>query len=195
MTTSSDNLTALLDQMSDAGEGDQHKVTVGELIDQFGSQGTGVVIVLLSLVALGPTGAIPGASVVSGFLIIVFSVHLLVGGGKPWIPKRIEEARIPRDKVEKTAGMFKLPAKYIDYLVTSRMEALFKMPLSLIPPVLLIVLALTYFPLALVPFGVALPSSATAMIALGMCFRDGLFLLAGYAVALAVPVVAMVAIG
>lgn len=41
------------------------------------------------------------------------------------------------------------------------------------------------FPLVLVPFGVALPAAALALLSIGLTLKDGYFVLGGYAVGLA----------
>jgi hypothetical protein len=43
-----------------------------------------------------------------------------------------------------------------------------------------IALAALMFPLALVPFGVALPAAALTALSIGLMLKDGYFLLAGY---------------
>ncbi|TWT59156.1 Exopolysaccharide synthesis, ExoD [Thalassoglobus neptunius] len=50
---------------------------------------------------------------------------------------------------------------------------------------LMILLGLSYFPLALVPFGVFFPALANTLLSLGITARDGALIIAGMSVSIA----------
>ncbi|HRX82126.1 MAG TPA: exopolysaccharide biosynthesis protein, partial [Pirellulaceae bacterium] len=62
-----------------------------------------------------------------------------------------------------------------------RLSVLTKGPALIGIGVISILLAITFFPLALVPFGVFVPGLAITLLALGVTARDGLLVLLGYA--------------
>ncbi|HCS52430.1 exopolysaccharide biosynthesis protein [Rubinisphaera sp.] len=170
-------LTDLLDDVEEGTNGDQ--ITIGEMLDTIDTRSFGPILLLPAAIALSPIGAIPGMSIVTGTIIILFAGQLLLGRRHPWLPGFIESVEFPRKKLKKTSKEMRPWAKYVDSALHKRLTFLTQRPFDSIVAGICIVLSLLFYPLALVPWGVALPSGAIVLFSLGLTSRDGLFVLVG----------------
>lgn len=178
-----DGLPGILDRLVEKSNGDT--ATVGSLVKAFGTRSFGPMLLIPAIIAVAPTGAIPGMSIVTGSIILVISLQMLVGRDHIWLPDRALSFEVPRDKLKSAVEVAKPWAHRVNALVKERLSVLSSWPFDLAVPIVCAGLALSMFPLALVPFAVAIPGTAVAVLAIGLTFRDGVFLAIGYALALA----------
>ncbi len=171
------NLEDLLDCMLEETDGD--KITLNDLMSTVESRSFGPLLLLPSFVALSPLGAIPGMSVITGTMIILIAAQLLLNRDHPWLPSKLMSISFDREKLDNGTSKVRPWAKWIDKWLAKRWTILTKAPFSQIVAAMAIVLALTFYPLALVPWGVAIPSGAIVLFSLGLTSRDGLFVLTG----------------
>ncbi len=167
----------MLEQIREATSGDS--VSFGEFIDALGQRAYGPMMLVPAIIAVAPTGAIPGMSVVTGTLIFLLAAQLLIGRASPWLPGSLLRFSFSRNKlvaaIERTQGFIAL----VDRLLSPRLTFLVGFPVNRLAALACIVLALTMFPLALLPFAVAIPGTTIAIIALGLTARDGAVVLLG----------------
>lgn len=177
-SSQADDLHSVLKEAKSAVDGDT--VTVGEIMDSISKRGFGPLLLVPALISISPVGTIPGMSVVTGSLIALVAVHMLLGQQHPWIPQRLEEFEFSREKYE--SGIEKaLPwAKWAGKWVRERWGLMVEQPLYYVTPAVMFLLALTYYPLALVPMGVLLPGLANTMFAIGLTARDGVLIVFGH---------------
>jgi hypothetical protein len=170
-------LATVLEQIREATSGDS--VSFGEFIDALGQRAYGPMMLVPAIIAVAPTGAIPGMSVVTGTLIFLLAAQLLIGRASPWLPGSLLRFSFSRNKlvaaIERTQGFIAL----VDRLLSPRLTFLVGFPVNRLAALACIVLALTMFPLALLPFAVAIPGTTIAIIALGLTARDGAVVLLG----------------
>jgi hypothetical protein len=171
-------LTDLLDEMVEGTEGD--KVSLGELLDAVESRSFGPLLLVPALIAASPIGAVPGMSIITGSIIILSAGQLLAGSSHPWIPQRLRNFAFKRERLTKTRKKLGPWLKWLEKPIHERLTTFVKPPAEQIIAVICIVLALLFFPLALVPFGVFLPSTAISFFALGLSARDGLLTLIAF---------------
>ncbi|MCR9294732.1 MAG: exopolysaccharide biosynthesis protein [bacterium] len=184
-------LSHVLDDVRDVGDQDSKAkdadasdadsdVTVGKILDEIAHRGFGPLLLVPALMSISPVGAIPGMSVVSGSLIVILAVQMLLNFQHPWIPNKLESIQIPRKKLDSAVGRLRPWAKRISLWLRPRWEIVFERPLYYLAPMVMVVLALMYFPLALVPMGVFLPGVANTLFAVGLTVRDGLLMTLGF---------------
>ncbi len=174
------SLLQIIDRLGEAGE--DENVTVADLLSAFDNRSYGPLLLIPSLLALGPTGAIPGASMAMALLIILIAGQMLLSHGKPWLPERIRAVSFPRSALEKGLRMARPAVGAVERWIGPRLVPLTVKPWSYgIPPVA-ILFALTMFPLAFVPFAAAIPAAALTLLSLGLMLKDGYLVLAGYAI-------------
>ncbi len=173
----STDLEALLDDIREdvdkAGD-----ISLEGILDAVGTRAYGPLLLIPGLLALAPTGAIPGMSVVTGTLILLIAAQLLIGRNSPWLPRRALEFSFSKDKLINAIELGKPYARRIDSVLKPSLSTLTKFPATRIVALVAMALAITMYPLALVPFAVAIPSAAIVLFALGLTARDGRLIIA-----------------
>lgn len=113
-------LEDILEEAKDSSDGEE--TSVGELIDAFGAQSLGPVLILFGLLALfPPIGAIPGVPIALGAALILYAVQFLAGAASIWLPKRLREMSFKRDKLDKAQEKMQPWLSRIDRLFTERL--------------------------------------------------------------------------
>jgi hypothetical protein len=152
------------------------RISLDDLIKSLGKQAFGACILLLSILSL-LISHVPGISTLIGIPIMLFSVQMMLGHDKPWLPRwlgnRTFDKSVLRGALAKARG-YHAP---VEHWVRPRLAQLsapsFEPALGTICLISAIVLALP------VIFGNAISSLALALIAFGQLERDGLFIVAG----------------
>lgn len=175
-----ESLTSIADDLIEAEQnagGD--KSSVGDILDAFENRSIGVLITLLGLIAALPIiGAIPGVSIGTGLLILVAAGRQLMVGGGVWAPDKLREVSFEDSKVEKAVDKSRPFLRYVDKLVKPRLDWAVNRTLTL---VCVMLLALSFLPLAFVPFGVQAPAIGVILFGVSLIGRDGVFSVMGYA--------------
>jgi hypothetical protein len=155
-------------------------VTLGELMSELGERGELMVCMLLTVPFLLPL-SIPGSSIPFG-LLIAFNGLGLLRHRAPWLPKRLSARHLSREHLatllEKGAQLFgRLERLIHPRLLPLTQDATFGRVNGLLL-VLSGVLLMAPLPL---PFSNTLPAYGALLLAAGSLERDGICILAGYA--------------
>ncbi|PJK31519.1 exopolysaccharide biosynthesis protein [Minwuia thermotolerans] len=177
-----ESLTEVLDRLLDHADGRQ--VSVGEMLDAFDKRAFAPLLLVPGLVALGPTGAIPGVSIATATIIVLVALQMLVGADHPWLPDRAQRVRFPKSKLQTLVQKSRPVARFIDRFLKHRLTTLTDGIFGRLGAIFCIAMAATMYPLALVPFGVALPSAAIVVFSLGLAARDGVMVILANALGL-----------
>lgn len=145
-------LTSIADEM--IAEADSETLTFGELMDSIDSRGFGPLILVPAIISASSVGTIPGMSIVTGSIIFLVAIQMLFRSGQPWV-------------------------RWIDTLTTERSAFMVTGAMHYVLAVIIIRLAISYYPLALVPAGVLLPGIANSLFAIGITTRDGILVTLG----------------
>ncbi|RIJ29558.1 exopolysaccharide biosynthesis protein [Henriciella algicola] len=183
MTASRDKpLENVLERAINEIDGDT--VTFGDVLDLFGDRSFGPIIVLLGLlVVVPPIGAVPGLPMIVGLVIILFTIQIIFGADRIWVPGFIEKRSISKEKLKAADKKTKPWLKRIDGLISQRITMLTGPWSVYASAVIVIFLALLMIPLELVPFAVAAPGAAITLYGLAIMARDGVLMLIGYVLA------------
>ncbi|MEM9356801.1 MAG: exopolysaccharide biosynthesis protein [Pseudomonadota bacterium] len=179
-----DSLDSVLDNLDPSASDDQ--VMLRELLDGYGSRAYGPMLLIPAFIAVAPTGAIPGMSLLTGSLIAIVALQMIMQRQTPWIPERLGRYAFSRKRLATAVERAKPYAQWLDGFLKPRLEFLTERWGATVIGIVSILLALSMFPLALLPFAVVLPGTAVALLGIGMTTRDGIVILAGLAIALAV---------
>lgn len=174
------SLSGVLKRLKQHSEGDQ--ASVGEMMSAFGNRSYGALITAIGLVAAMPLiGAIPGVSVITGLLIIMVIAQYLAGRENPYAPSFITERSIEREKFEKAIDKSEPYAAWVDKFLKQRLTFVVGGPVQrVVLGGVVIFLAATMVPLALVPWGVQPPATAIVLLGLALIARDGVMAILGY---------------
>lgn len=157
------------------------RITLRQMLRDFGDHGSLLLCALLSIPFLLPV-SIPGVSTVFGLAILLLSAGI-VANRTPWLPARIMDRSLDADALKGvlTRGLGIIGR--VERVVRQRFEGLTRTAFAnrVNGFAILVGAILLMFPLGLVPFSNTLPAFAILFLSLGMAQRDGLFVIAGYA--------------
>lgn len=176
-------LSDIAGRMSNASDGSD--VSVKDMINTIGQRAFGPLLLVFGLIALSPVGAIPGASLVLGSLIILVAAQVLFGRNAPWFPSRLTRISVESQKVQASVDKLDPYLSRIDKFVRPRWRFMMAPPAPRIVALFCIVLATLMYPLAVVPWGVMAPALAIVVLSVGLTSHDGVVLAAGFIVATA----------
>ncbi|WP_075222425.1 exopolysaccharide biosynthesis protein [Acuticoccus yangtzensis] len=176
---STEDLVGLIDRIKEKTDGDE--VSVDELVEAIGRRAFGPLFIIVSLIAILPTGAIPGMSVLTGTIMLILSVQLLFASQRIWIPNIIGRQAMPRDKLVSSLDSIRPRAERISRYVGPRMKFFLRPPFLQLVALSGVVVSLSMYPLAVVPFGAFPAGLSLLVIGLGLAVRDGLLIALGIA--------------
>ena len=174
-----EDLVGLIDRIKDKTEGDE--VSVDDLVKATGRRAFGPLFIITSLLAILPTGMIPGMSVLTGTIMLLLSVQLLFGSRQIWIPDVIGRRSIPRDKLVSSLDDIRPRAERIGKYIGPRLSFFLQPPFHQMVALAGVIVSLSMYPLAVVPFGAFPAGLSLLMIGLGLAVRDGLLIALGIA--------------
>ncbi|MBR26832.1 MAG: hypothetical protein CML46_07810 [Rhodobacteraceae bacterium] len=192
------SLADVIDRLAETGGGDgagdeggdgdgDGEVTVNALLDTFADRSLGVLLTALGFVAALPIiGDIPGVSALTGSLILLALARHAVAGGSLRLPGRLGRRSVTRAKMRKALDRARPWAARVDRVLKPRLTRLTTGgPARTALAVTAGIMAICFFPLIFVPFGVKAPSLAVLALGLARMTRDGYAAVLGYALALA----------
>ena len=161
------------------------KVALRDVLELVGEQGMLLVSVLLTLPFLLPV-SIPGVSTVFGLAIILIGIGVTLNR-VPWLPGRILDRPLSAARLKEA---FEKGARFVarfERVMRPRWLFLTQGRTANILHGLALTLAgvLLSFPLGLVPFSNTLPALGILFLATGMLERDGVLIIAAYAMIVA----------
>ncbi len=176
-SSQSDNrLTSVLYQLEP--DEDTNKVSIGDIMETLSTRGFGPLLFAPALIAIMPTGGIPGVPTVCGVIIALISVQMLLGKEQPWLPEFINKVDFDQDKLHKGINIASKATQWIDKIVKPRLELLCSNKAKKVAALLCIFAALAMIPLEIVPFAVMIPAAAIILFAISFITHDGYVFLA-----------------
>ncbi|MFI4877189.1 MAG: exopolysaccharide biosynthesis protein, partial [Blastopirellula sp. JB062] len=137
------------------------------------------------VLAVSPLGTIPGVSIFTGALIFIVAAQMLFSRSSIWLPSRLLAFSFPRQRLVSAVESTRPWAVWVETWIHSRLSFLTEEPFLQLIALLVMTLAALFIPLAFLPFAVAVPGTAIALIALGITAKDGLIVLGGFTLSLA----------
>lgn len=176
------DLGQVLDRLEDAG-GDQ--VSVNDVLAEFEDRSIGVLLMVFGLLAALPVvGDIPGASILFATLILLSILHSVTGKGRLRVPGKVGRKTLKHETVKKAVEKTRPWTDKVDRLLRPRLTALTGGRTARLALVIAAgLLAVSLYPLAVVPFGANAPAMGITLIGLALVTRDGIAALLGWALA------------
>lgn len=168
-------LTDILDELKQDTDGDE--ISLGDVIEAFEGRGFGPLLLAPALIAMLPTGAIPGVPAICGVFITLVSAQILMGRSHPWMPGKLREVSFDREKFTDSVAKAKPWTRKIDHVVGRRLELLTRQTAQRIVAGIAIGLSLIMIPMEVIPLACAIPGGAIALFALGLSAKDGVLVL------------------
>lgn len=171
----SHDLGRLLRRLAD--EGGDRGLTLHEIRDRLDERAYGLLILILSIPCLVP--GLYGVPQAVGLIIILIAAQLLAGREEPWLPRWILNLRAKGKWLKAMADFAETRLGWIDRLSRPRLLMFAVGPGERLAAVFMILATITI----VLPLTNTIPSIALALLSVGLIQRDGLFVLAGAAVA------------
>lgn len=158
----------------------RERISIGDLLVALGDRATAALLFIFAFPNVLPTP--PGTSTVLGAPLVFLAAQLMLGRA-PWLPAFVAKRSMSR-------ADFALLVKRIvpwllraESLLRPRLGALAHPPMEHLIGLLALLLAVVL--VLPIPLGNVLPALAISLLALGVLERDGVWVLAGLAVAVA----------
>ncbi|MBO6740781.1 MAG: exopolysaccharide biosynthesis protein [Phycisphaerales bacterium] len=171
------NLTEVLDALEDKTK-DHDTVKVDDILDAFAGRLFGPLIIIPGLILLTPLGAVPMLPAVMGALVALIAAQRLVGMSKPWVPRRLRERGVQRDKMTNAFNKARPWTNRIDKLIKPRLTALTTGPAEYAVALLALLLGASVPVVGLIPFAAMVPGTALTLSGLALIARDGALMIA-----------------
>lgn len=156
-------------------------VSIGDLIEFFGSRAYGVLIILFALPSL-----LPGIAALTGFALLIFSLQMAIGIGKPFMPAFIANYKIEKSALEKAVHLVSKYLLKIEKYFLPRYTYLNKKPaIRLMGLVVAVQAFLIMIPL---PLSNLFPSIFLILLAISILQKDGLMAFLSCLIAIAYTV-------
>ena len=170
---------SIVELMDNMYREDNNTTSLGEVIERFEDRGFGPLLLVPALIALLPTGAIPGVPTLCGITLFFICIQVAIGKTSPWLPTFIKNKEVSTEKLESAIKKAKPYAQKTEKLLKPRITFLSRSPSKNIIAAYCAIAALCMIPLEVLPFAVAVPAFALCITALGITNRDGAFLIVG----------------
>ena len=152
-------------------------LTLREIRDELDERGFGLMILILAIPCLVP--ALYGVPQIVGIPILLLAGQMLAGRIEPWLPEAVLKRRVSKAWLERMADFATRRMGWFERLSRPRLT-LFTVGWAERVVALFMILATVTIVL---PMTNTVPSVALTLLAVGLIQRDGLFVLAGAAVA------------
>jgi hypothetical protein len=170
---------------------EQPAVSVGDLIESFGSGAMGALLLVFGLICTLPLP--PGATTIFGAPLLLLAPQLMLGDRAPWLPARLRAGTLATADLRRALPRVLVWLERAEAISRPRLLFLFgpvgDRLIGLVCTVLALVLVLP------IPLGNILPAAAVSVLGLALAQRDGVLALLGYAMAAASASVLILATG
>ncbi|MCU7554423.1 exopolysaccharide biosynthesis protein [Alteromonas sp. ASW11-19] len=172
-----ERISSLLVKLKEDTDG--KNASVGEVVEAFEHRGFGPLLLIPALIAMLPTGAIPGVPSICGITLFLICIQIAFGKDHPWLPDSLRERSISRDKLTQAVDKAKPYVERVEKVFTPRLTPITKGLVVRFIAIYCGVVALTMIPLEALPFAVMLPAFAIVLTAIGLTTRDGIMVILG----------------
>jgi hypothetical protein len=173
-------VSGLLDGLETQTRG-REQVCVRDVFQVMDRRSYGPLLLLPGVLAVSPIGAIPGMSILTGALIALISGQALWGRSMPWVPKKLLTFSFPRSKFVRGRHTAQPWIGRAERLVKHRLNFMANPVVFRLGALMCLLLSMSFFPLSLVPMGVAIPGTAIILFAFGWTDDDGALIAAAFA--------------
>lgn len=158
--------------------GDEDGTDVRKIVDQLDERAFGLLILLFAIPCLVP--GLPGAQLIA-VPIFLLATQMALGKSEVWLPKAALDTKVKRSWIEAIAGFVDKRLRWTERLSKPRLTGFTSGWSERVIGAIIGVAAITI----MLPITNTIPSLAITLISVGLLQRDGLFTLAGSALAVA----------
>ena len=180
-----DVIDHVIDCCVHSGPAHSGRVSIADLMNVIGERSFGPLLLVPSLIAVSPVGAIPGLPAITSVVIVLVAAAILLRADHIWIPGWLARRSIDAGKMERGLQKFRPVVHFIHHLLLPRMPWLTRGPFFYAIALLCLLIGLVTPILELVPLGGIPPNAAVAAFSLAVIARDGVWALLAFAFTIA----------
>ncbi|MEN0087985.1 MAG: exopolysaccharide biosynthesis protein [Pseudomonadota bacterium] len=173
------SVEGVIAEIERAGDGPQ--ISLADVLDALGARSFAPMLLVPALVAVSPLSGIIGMSSFCGLWIAAIAVQLLLRRDHIWLPAWMQRRSLSRQNVQTAVRKLRGPAHWLDEHKRKRLTFVLRFPFGFIIAAIILSLGLIMPFLEFVPFSGSLAGFTVALLALGLLYNDGIFVLAGLA--------------
>ncbi|WP_027135074.1 exopolysaccharide biosynthesis protein [Geminicoccus roseus] len=181
------SLGAVLERLERAARR-QDEVSVADLQAAIGKRSFGPLLLVPGLVVLSPLSGIPTLPTFAAGILLLIAVQILGGRTSIWLPGRLARRTLPRHGLLKALAILEPGARVADRFVKPRLRILTGFWGIKAVALVCLLIAVTMPPLEILPFINSGAGLVIVIFALGITAHDGILVLAGLVITLAVLV-------
>ena len=174
-------LAELMQTLARLGEGRDGVVRLGDVMAAIGERSHAIALLVPAMVLVSPLSGIFGLSTLTALLMILIIVQALMRRKYLWLPRMLRDRTIRADRYRSAIGWLERPVAWVGRHSRARLQVLAWGPMRLLPWLASLALCLVIPLLEFLPLTTSVASLAISLMALGLVLRDGLYVLAGYA--------------
>ncbi|MBX7249701.1 MAG: exopolysaccharide biosynthesis protein [Caulobacteraceae bacterium] len=164
------------DILEGLGRGDRERLYVREVLDAFGEQGLGAIMLIFALFSCLPLP--PGGSTLTGAPLLLLSLELATLRDTLWLPRRFVSASVKRESLRKGFGWMIPVVRFAENLSRPRLLMLTgRFGQGLIGVTCFLLSIVLVLP---IPLGNIAPAATIALFSLGVMQRDGVAVILGW---------------
>lgn len=161
---------------------DRDGLTVRDMLDRIGPRSFGAILLVPSLILVSPLSAIPLMPTLGGLVVLIIAVQAFFGRRHMWLPSVLARRKLRKSQLVRAVAFLRKPAKWLDDHSRRRLHLLTGAPLDRVAMLSVIMVAATWPFLELVPMFTSISAGGVALVGFALMVRDGIILIAGYAV-------------
>lgn len=158
------------------------ELSLGTLLSRIGADSFAPMILLPALILVSPVSGVPGTPTIGAVLVVAIAVQAVFGRAHLRLPGFVTRRALSAKGLHRALDWLRRPAAWIDRHSRRRLSLLTGTPFRQLAYVTIAGTALTWPFLELLPFVTSFGAGAVSLISFGLMTRDGVWLLAGYAV-------------
>ena len=179
MANTPKDVCGILDSLIELGD-KQDRVSIGDIVEAFGSRSYGPVLLVPALIGVSPIGGIPGVPTFLAVTLLLIAVQLVFGKQHLWLPGFLEKRSVEGEKLANAAEDMEGVAKWTDKIFHGRLEIFTGPTAGRIAAGVIALLCFAVPPLELLPFAVVVPMAVIAAFGIALTVRDGLLMLIAF---------------
>ena len=179
MSDTPKNVCGIIDRLTEVGD-EQDKVSIGDIVESFGSRSYGPMLLVPALIGISPVGGIPGVPSFLALTLLLIAVQMVFGKDHLWLPGILKDRSVDGEKLANAAEDMEGVGTFMDKIFYGRLEMFTGPTAGRIAAGVIALMCLAVPPLELLPFAVLLPMGVIAAFGIALTVRDGLLMLIGF---------------
>lgn len=175
------DLEELLEQIALAARSEHTLISVGDILAAVGTRSFAPLLMLTGTLLISPLSGIPLFPSTMALIVLLVSLQMLFGRRHFWLPQWLQRRTLQRQTLLQILDWLQTPCTVIDRYLRPRLTYFLRGPSQALIALTCLLLALMMPLMELIPFSSSIAGVAICAFGLALVARDGLMVLAAYA--------------